>query len=510
MSDQRPPPAEATKHAESHQTSSTAKGRKPYSEDDSTQDVVAVEDRVPMKQIIALGVGSIPNQYGSAYINKLTMPIMNITFGIDPEKISNSVMLTKFVDGAVDPLIGWFSDKFDSKWGRRKPLMMLGAILMAFTTLFIWFMPINGSPSTIMTWFLVVMVLYKISSSLYYTPFYALSIEVTPDYKERTRVNAIRSYFQYICGLGIALMMAFVLWEGWNEIFETDDKGPVYAARILGVFIAVLTITCCMAPILFVKERYLEVARKVNKKKGFNVFQAIAATFNNRPFLHYFFASVAIGGGLELISGIGMYINIYYVSAGNISKGGMFQTIVEIVGFSSAIAGVTLMKYMCDRLGKHKAAVYALTLMGFGGILKWWAITPEHPYLQLLITPFFSIGISTFYVVFGSLLPDIIDYDEYLTGQRREGFFASVASFVGMLMGALATGASGRLLNMTGFDIALKANQAPEAIINMRLLDAFLPAFFCFFAIVCMITYPLNKRKMLEIRSSLEQRRGKV
>ncbi|WP_377155011.1 MFS transporter [Roseateles sp. UC29_93] len=137
------------------------------------------------------------------------------------------------------------------------------------------------------------------------------------------------------------------------------------------------------------------------------------------------------------------------------------------------------------------------------------ALRPERPALQLLACGFVAFTGAGFWTIYGSAVADVIDYDELQTGQRREGSFAACQSWISKVGIALGVGASGWILQFTGFDSKVPV-QSEHAIFMIRLLLSGIPVAGLLMALVAVLRFELTERGMEEIRQRLEAQRGTV
>jgi Na+/melibiose symporter and related transporters len=130
--------------------------------------------------------------------------------------------------------------------------------------------------------------------------------------------------------------------------------------------------------------------------------------------------------------------------------------------------------------------------------------------LILLPAILISFGIGSVFTLMGSMMGDTCDLDEMNCGQRREGMFGAIYWWLIKLGTSLAFALSGYVLNATGFNVALGAQQSAETLLKLRLYDIGLPIFTTLLAILAIAFYNLNEEKVLGMRSELEKRRGKT
>jgi GPH family glycoside/pentoside/hexuronide:cation symporter len=153
------------------------------------------------------------------------------------------------------------------------------------------------------------------------------------------------------------------------------------------------------------------------------------------------------------------------------------------------------------------ATVLSLAICAFIG--DWWFYDPEHPALQLLASGFVAFTGAGFWTLFGSMLADVVDDDELASGQRREGSFAACQSWISKVGIAIGVGASGWILQSTGFDAKVSI-QSEHALFMTRVFLSAIPVTGLVLALIAILRYPLSEARMQDIRTALELRRGQV
>jgi GPH family glycoside/pentoside/hexuronide:cation symporter len=181
-----------------------------------------------------------------------------------------------------------------------------------------------------------------------------------------------------------------------------------------------------------------------------------------------------------------------------------------IAGMGFSLLGVPTFAFIAGREGKKRAllAVFSASIAIF--VASWWLYNPAIPWLQIFASGLIAFVQSAFWMLDGSIMADVIDYDELSSGKRREGIFQAFASWSVKVGLALGGGLAGILLARTGFDAKLGGAQTEQALTMIRLLFAAIPITGIAVAIVILLRYPLTQEVMAGIRGELESRRGKV
>ncbi|MBL9214495.1 MAG: MFS transporter [Opitutaceae bacterium] len=460
--------------------------------------VTSARDRVPFLQKVAIGLGEIPS-IGRQGIEQLALPIYNITLGVNPMLITLVLSLARFWDAIMHAVAGTVSDNTRSRFGRRRPYVLAGAIVCGLTLPAIWLMPPDLSETGYFVFFLVTVFVYFTAYSFFDVPLAALAMEATPDYHERTRVAAYKSFFVQLMGIASAWLFAITQLDSFD--------GTLQGARFTGVTMGVMVMVFGMIPALTIREGYRKLSAV---RKGLPFYQGIRATFLNRPFV--LLCGIAAGNGIcgNMVGALGLYITVYHVYDGDLKAAAWLSGLWGTVFQLSTIAALPLVTWLSTRIGKIRTLQLCLAILLVGAVSKWFTYGPEWPHLVLVTAVLLGPGQTAFYTIIRSMVADICDYDELETGLRREGMYASMQAWVDKAMGSLATVLSGLVLVVVGFDQSAGGHQAPDTLFYMRLAFVAIPVIGVTIALVALRFFPLNEERMREIRRELETRRGAV
>ncbi len=361
-----------------------------------------------------------------------------------------------------------------------------------------FFNPGYADQQRIIIYVLLVMLLFTTLTTVQSVPYYALGIEMCPSYHGRTRVVAWRSAVDKLGGL----VAPAVPWFCFLPLFVYAVDGLLWVAILACAIGIPSTVIMC----IWVKERTQVQSRKGGGNRiGF--VKSMWITVKNRHFLRIFALYTFIGFTNGLFAQIGFYLNVYWVM-GSALAGAQMGFYIGMIAWGLGFLTLPIITWACKRFGKHRTLRYALVLMSVGTALKWWAMDPEHPYYQLILPFFFSVGISSVYTVLPTMMADVTDVDELNTGSRREGMFGAMMAFLMKMTGTFIPLLAGAVLVASGFDPVLEHAQDPQTILNMRILYSLVPAFLLLFALFLLWRYPLTEAKMVEIKEELGRRRA--
>ena len=425
----------------------------------------------------------------------LANPIFNIALGLNPVAIGVVLAIGRIWDAITDPIVGHISDNTRSRWGRRRPYMFAGAILMGVSFAAMWWLPRGCTQSFYLGYFLFTLLSFYAGATLFIVPWNALGIELTSDYHERTRLFAGAGMMHKVAGVLAIWLYAIAQLAVFQDVIE--------GIRFVGCLFGFLLIIICIIPPLLLKEP--KEPKIIARNDQEPLWDAIKVVFSNRVLLKFSAACLITMMSLTTVSSLGLYINIYYVYQGDkLAAGtmfGIFGTLFNALGFL-AIPGIL---WLSRRLGKHRAMMVALGIVAFSAVIKFWLYTPAAPYLQLTTALLHAPGFAAYAILVGSMTADIVDYDESLNGRRREALIAAANGWITKMGISLSYIFAGLVLNLTGFDAALGGEQTPGTIMGMRLLFCAIPAGGCGLALLLLRDYPLTKARMDAIQASRQR-----
>lgn len=490
------------------------------STDTDTRRETRAEDRIGFWEKTALGLGMLPFFFGQTAVASFAIPVYQMTLKITPWLLALALTIPRFWDAFIDPLVGRASDNFRSRWGRRKPFIVVGALLQAIAFGMIWMVPAGWSELWIASYLIVSLLVFYACYAVFSVPLVTLGYEMTADYQERTRVSAFSAFFGKI---GEFLYQWIFPLTGL-AIFASAMQGVRFVGWVVGILIMGLV---GVVPGLVVKERYFKKAAQQEKVR---LWPSLKASFQNRAFIVLVALTILqIVAGM-LASNIDYYLLVYYMSGGNVAQGAIWKGVLS-TGY--AVLGIGLIypvTWLSNKYGKHKTLALAFVLVLVGAVGKWVLYTPGHGWSftlnlffwdpvrltinnnwKILIDPIFCgpvwIAIN---VLTPSMLADVCDDDELRHGLRREGVFGAIYSWIQKSGYSLAFFGAMVSLELTGFKAALGGAQTPGTFLGMRLILTVSTAIWAIAALAMIVFYPLTRKRAYEIRDQLEARRGRV
>jgi GPH family glycoside/pentoside/hexuronide:cation symporter len=433
--------------------------------------VTEAKHRVPLVQKVSFGTGHfvlnlLPGALGIFMFFLLT------AFGMDPFLAGLLGGLPRIFDAITDPIMGFISDNTNTRWGRRRPYIFIGAILSGVFFIMLWQLDENASQMYNFWYFLIMSMVFLIGNTMFATPLIGLGYEMTSDYNERTRLMG----FSQILGQ-VAWMIVPWFWVliADPDLFESQAIG----VRQLSFIVGGLCLLLGLLPAIFCRgldSSAIENRKEINFKSLFSnltdLFKGIIEVSKNKPFVKLCGATFLVFNGFQLVASFSYFIIVFYMFNGDYGAAGnwpaWFSTITAI---ATAFMVIPIITWMANKVGKRKAFMISTGISIIGYVLKWWGFSPANPWLMFMPIPFMAFGLGGLFTLMMSMTADVCDLDELDNGMpRKEGTFGAIYWWMVKLGQALALVLGGLVLKLVGFDQSA-ATQTAETIMNLRIAD---------------------------------------
>lgn len=425
-------------------------------------------------------------------VTNLANQILVGVLGASPGAVGTAMMFRGLWDAVTDPAMGYFSDNFRGRLGRRRPFIALGGILMAVALVVMWMFPETWRPEAMVVWFAVGLIFFATAQTIFSVPYSALAFELSPSYHGRTRVQMYRAWFGRVVSFVMPYLFPFCL----LGIFVSALQG----VRVLAVAIGVLMAVSALVAAWGTHERQ----EASGSREPF--WRAIGSTAGSPEFQRVTFVYVCLCFTLGAFGAFQFFLFTYYLFGGDLVKGASFGAVLETWANVLILFSIPAVGWLCRKLEKHNALKIALGMMIVGSGLQLVLVDPERPWLMFFSPFFYSLGIVATFTILGALMADAVDADELRSGRRREGLFSSVSAFMMKTMGAVGAGASGWLVEATGFVASAGGDQA-EGVFERMLYLYSSHGLILALALVALYRYPLTEARVAEIQAELRRRK---
>ncbi|WP_416308180.1 MFS transporter [Neptunicella sp. SCSIO 80796] len=454
-----------------------------------------VTDYSMLNQRLILGCGFFSLFFASQGVTILAIPFYQMTLGIDPFLLALAMTIPALLGNVPAPWVGHFSDNLRSRFGRRRPVIFVAAILSGLTFGMIWMVSPQWSASAQLGYFVLFSTLFYLSTTLLTVPMTSLSYELSQQYHQRTETMGIVTYF---IKLG-SVLYQWLFPLAQLSLFASVFIGIQYVGWGVGLFIIGLM---GLIPALFIRERrYVPgVTQAVSLR------DSLITVIRYKPLLIVIllcFLQLA-GGGFT--ASMDYYLLVYYLFDGDIAQGAIWKGILSTAYAVTGFVTVPLVTRLSARLGKVSAMAVLYWLTAIGGVLKWFLFTPGAPWL-IIFDAFFCTAIWTsMTVIIPSMLADLCDEDERHNGVRREGMFAAIHSWIIHLSVAGALLLSGLSLNVIDFNANLQNQQSAESILSMRIILSVGTVIFSLLPLIFLRYYKIDEQRSNQTHRLLMKR----
>ncbi len=407
--------------------------------------------------------------------------------GIAPGTAAAAIFIGRSWDYINDPIIGHLSDRTRTRWGRRRPFLLFGALPFAGFFALMWYRPPFHGPLALAGYYAVAYVLFESAATFAYMPYFALTPELTSNYDERTALTSYRMFFSILCSL-VAFTVPLMIIGAFN---------PGNAARVfqMGLLFAVIS----AVPLIFVFFGTRERPEYASLEQP-SLRESLKAAVKNRPFIFgaviYLFTWLSI----DILQVTLLYF-IKYV----LKKEAISDAIMATI-FITAIAFLPFWEWASRKWNKRKA--YAVGI-AFWAVVQLIIITlgPATPAVLIFsLCGLAGIGVSAAHVLPWSMIPDAIEWDEWQTGERHEGMFYSLIMLANKIGSSITIPLVLLILEATGYS-PNATFQPASALLGIRLSIGPIPALLLVTGIVFASLYPLGREKHRRIVEELEARR---
>jgi GPH family glycoside/pentoside/hexuronide:cation symporter len=485
---------------------------------------------------------------------------------VPPAYAAAAIFVAKTWDWVNDPLMGVLSDRTRSRWGKRRPWLLFGALPFGLVFAMMWWVPPIADPRWLAAYYGLAYFLFDTGFTVVGVPFSALLPDLAPTYDERTSVSAYRMAFSIATGLlgyaagdiaGIALPGGRTVgWIGVAAIFaalstvslwvvvgasgggfDPDNRGPAVrsdgaAARPRGdmvrrlahdlggwmsrrwaLAVGAVAGLALWIGLFYVLPRALPGFRGRTTWTDFVLYAGFLAPTavvvvrsfrRNRPFLFAAVIFLFTWTTIAVIQSVLPFFLTYWLRW----EGPLVVPLGAM--FIAALVLLPFWNWFTVRAGKRIA--YVVGMASLVAILAVLSALPSdvNRTLVIVIAVLAGFGVSAAHVVPNSILPDGIEWEELRTGARREGFFFGVVSLLNKVGTSVAVPWVALVLAAAGFAEARGADQLPGTLTALRLLVGLVPAVLLVIGVAAAAIYPLNRDRHERIRRLLEKRKARA
>jgi GPH family glycoside/pentoside/hexuronide:cation symporter len=435
------------------------------------------------RELIGYATATVPSMFAYILVLVMYMKYAVDVLGASAAVIGSIFLFARVWDAVSDPIVGSWSDRTHSAHGRRRPWLYASAPLIALFGLMAWVPPSGLEGVALTAWIGVAIVGFYTAFTMFEVPHSALGAEVTFDRSSRNRIFGFRQAFRTLGMFAGVTLGAYLV--------ETGRIGAAWMAGGLAIALVLLIVGgVAQLP----SERV-----DFKGRGGDHPFRAVGDVFRNehaRLLLFVFFIENMGAGGIGVLAPF----VIQYV----LMMGGHFVPIMLAAYMVSALVAVPVWVRLSSTFEKRRLWLFSMIQGGVGfGLILW---VGEGDWLLILVSAVLAGSAGACGSTLGySLKAEVIDYDEYRTGERKEGTYFATWSFMSKLANGLMVGLVGFSLEASGF-VPNASEQTEVAKSTMLFLMGGVPMLGYAIGGLAFSRFQLSESEHARIRAALDSR----
>jgi glycoside/pentoside/hexuronide:cation symporter, GPH family len=437
------------------------------------------EDKLKKRTLLAYTLPAIPNSALGLPISVYLPPFYAMYVGLDLAVVGLIFMLMRFWDIVTDPVLGILSDRFNTRWGRRKPWVVAAVPIMMVSVWQLFFPPEGATGFHLGLWLFLMYLGYTMLSISHMS----WGTELANEYHQRSRIHGWREN-ALVGGMLFVLILP-------TAIQVIGGGGLVEGVHAMGLFIIITLPVGVFFAAMYVPDD------PHHKPESVDWAHSLKVILKNKILLRILVGDVLAGFAPSVTGALYFF---YIVSVADLRE---FSQFLLLLYFVTGLGGISLWMKLSYTFGKHKA-------MSFG--MLWGAITL--PCLLLIPTGsvvWMAIGLGVYGLAYGAgpfllraIMSDVTDQDRIETGQQRTGLYFSLLMISSKLAGALSVGVTYVLLDYIGFNKEPGATNTPEAIMQLEWMYVAFPTGAMLLAALVMWNFPLDQTKQRDLRNEID------
>ncbi len=444
---------------------------------------LAESERVPLGMKFGYGVGDFAFCLGYQVCALYLLYFFTDVFML-PVGIAGMIFMgSKIWDAVVDPIIGTISDHTNSRWGRKRPFLLFGAVPLGLMTFLLFYGP-HLSLNMKIIYAAATFIVFSTAIATVNVPYGALTADMTLDAKERSGITGFRMTFALL-----GTLFAAAATKPLASLFPNEATGFRWIGAIYGIIIAVI--------ILITFSTVRERVKHVDLEEKLPFFENLKVIFLNGPFL-------LLAGGVTLyMAAVNLLaIIVVYFFKYNLHKENLVS-IAFIALFVTAAVFIPAFIWLSNKKSK-KFGFNVGMIMLMASLTGMYFMPGDNLYAIFALFFIAGIGMSTVFLFPWAMVPDTVEYSEWKTGLRREGTIYGVY-FLCMKIGSAISGyVAGTGLAHFGF--IANVQQTGETLVGIRLLISFIPIAFIILGMILIFFYPIDAAYHKRILDELKTR----
>ncbi|MDR0997499.1 MAG: glycoside-pentoside-hexuronide (GPH):cation symporter [Treponema sp.] len=396
------------------------------------------------------------------------------TAGLTAGLAGIALMIGKAWDAVTDPVMGYISDRTRSRWGRRRPYLLFGALPMLLSMWFFFSAPSFSGQTALTLWALLALILLNTAATVINIPYSSLTPELTTDYHERSALNGYR----FGCAVFGTIIGAAAV-QPLTGLFASPRLGWSMTGLILGALMALTTL------LTFAGTREKAHTAADYPTEGF--FATYREVFKNGPYVRLLLTYALHIMGITFLQSILPYYTEYVYGRPDLTTPALGILLL------SAMAFIPVSVLVSRKIGKKRTYQICFAVISSACLAVFFFGQAGGIGGFLALMGYAGVGVGFSYVAPYAMIPDAIDYGAAKAGgNRKEGAYYGIWTFVSKLGTALSVFVSGGILALGGYRANME--QGSGAVTAIRLLAGPVPALILAGAMALIGFYTLDRK----------------
>ncbi|MCB1645050.1 MAG: MFS transporter [Pseudomonadales bacterium] len=386
--------------------------------------------------------------------------------GLSLSAIGTIIFLAAIFDAVSDPLMGFFSDRFNTRWGRRRPWMAVGVPIYAFA---VW-MLLNPEPGVGILYLGGFYILLRASTTIFGLPYAAWGMELSSEYHTRTMIQSAREKYVMI-GLMTASGIVLLSEEVWH-----NNSASFVLSNFSWVIVTLLPVTA-----MLVIWRVPEVP-SVNTQKV-PLLASLKGMYRNKLFFRLLVIELLIASGENFRNTLSLFFIQDYVGATGVGR-------LYVIYFGVGLAAIPIWDWIAKTYGKHQSLAAAMVVVS---IISVSCFMLEYGQVKAFYLLFALKGFcfGAFAYIPRAMLADVVDLDTIRSGSSRPASYFAILGFMTKCAASVG-GLSLPILGWFGYSAVRGAVNGPDELLWLGVLYALVPTALFIVALYLSVTWPLN------------------
>lgn len=464
--------------------------------------------RLRMRTKLAFGIGATAEAGCYIAFNTFNFLFYNNVLGLSGTLCGLAVTIALVLDAIVDPAIGFLSDRWRGKLGRRHPFLYAAPIPVAISFYCIYSPPAGLSEIALFLWFTAFTLLFRQALSLYHVPHLALGAELTSDYHERSVVMSYNSLFHVLGGASAF----FFGWTWFSKVEGGTSVATGYSA--MGLTVGVVAALLIFTTAHFTRDQIPRLPKAPEQTERATLRAFFAETWGclrNRNYAMLLCGLLFLSATTGTRETLQSYSSLFFweLPEDKIRLFGLASPPAFIIAF---IMTVRLHRWFEKRATIIGGACIVFVAASTPVTARMLGLLPENntPGLFPILMGFvflFYLGVAVLTISVMSALADIADEHELLTGRRQEGMFFAARTFFAQLSSGLGHIIAGVAIDLIAFPTGAKPGEVPhDVIVSLGVIEGPLASIPALLGVYFYARFGITRARHAEIQRELAAR----